>query len=175
VRRGWKVQVAESLGPQRGAIPNLIGQSEHTAGINISRHGLEIGSVARLHVPGVQSDTVVAQRPPPDAKDAPSPMIDLVFSATDNGQRYVMPSFVGKTLGESSAVIKNAGIKVGKVWTAAGVSVKVGPRASSRVIIKQYPQAGHTVSSGASINFEVSGQPRPKATEEPEEERRFEE
>jgi beta-lactam-binding protein with PASTA domain len=175
VRRGWKVQVAESLGPQRGAIPNLIGQSEHTAGLNISRHGLEIGSVARLHLPGVQSDTVVAQKPPPDAKDAPSPMIDLVFSAADNGQRYVMPSFVGKTLGESSVVIKNAGIKVGKAWTAAGVSVKVGPRASSRVIIKQYPPAGHTVSAGASINFEVSGKPRPSATDQPEEERRFEE
>jgi beta-lactam-binding protein with PASTA domain len=86
-----------------------------------------------------------------------------------------MPSFVGKTLGESSAVIKSAGIKVGKVWTAAGVSVKVGPRASSRVIIKQYPPAGHTVSSGASINFEVSGQPRPNTTDQPEEERRFEE
>jgi beta-lactam-binding protein with PASTA domain len=156
VRRGWKVQVAESLGSQRAAIPNLIGQSEHTAGINISRHGLEIGSVARLHLPGVQPGTVVAQNPPPDAKNAPSPRIDLVFSATDNGQRYVMPSFVGKTLAESSAAIKNAGFNVGKVWTVAAVTVKVDPHASSRVVIKQYPPPGHTVAAGASINFEVS-------------------
>src|SRR6266852_7498969 len=75
VRRGWKIRVAESLGPQRSAIPNLTGQSLHAAGLNIGRRGLEIGAVATLHWPGAPPDTVVAQSPSPSAKDVTSPQI----------------------------------------------------------------------------------------------------
>ena len=39
VRSGWKVMVAQSLGPQRAAVPNLVGQSEHAADVNLSRRG----------------------------------------------------------------------------------------------------------------------------------------
>ena len=46
VRRGWRVRVAESMGPQRVVIPNLIGGSERAAEINIRRRGLEMGVMA---------------------------------------------------------------------------------------------------------------------------------
>src|SRR5262249_25544446 len=46
VRRGWRVRVADSLGPQRVVIPDLIGNSERAAEINIRRRGLELGSIA---------------------------------------------------------------------------------------------------------------------------------
>ena len=42
VRHGWQVRVAESLGPTRVAIPNVTGQSEHAAELNIRRRGLDI-------------------------------------------------------------------------------------------------------------------------------------
>src|SRR5256885_1293534 len=41
VRRGWAVRVAESLGPQRVAIPDVTGQSERVAELNVRRHGLD--------------------------------------------------------------------------------------------------------------------------------------
>ena len=63
VRRGWKIRVAASLGTQHAAVPNLIGQSQHAAGINVSRRGLEIGTVAAIHLPGAAPDTVLAQSP----------------------------------------------------------------------------------------------------------------
>src|SRR5947209_2037426 len=88
VRRGWKLRVAESLGPQRAAIPNLIGQSQLAAGINISRRGLEMGSVSTIYLPGAQPETVVAQNPAPETTEALSPKIDLILSAADNVQRY---------------------------------------------------------------------------------------
>jgi beta-lactam-binding protein with PASTA domain len=156
VRRGWKVEVGESLGPQRAAIPNLIGQSEHAANINITRRGLEIGSVTELHFPGAQPDTVLAQSPPPETKDATSPRISLVFSATDNSPQYVMPSFLGKTLHEATPALQEAGFSVGKVWTVTttpsdGVSTGI-----PKVIVRQYPPAGQKVSAGTAINFEMS-------------------
>ncbi|HEX8799658.1 MAG TPA: PASTA domain-containing protein, partial [Terriglobales bacterium] len=45
VRRGWHVRVAESMGPQRVTIPDLTGDSERSAEINVRRRGLELGTV----------------------------------------------------------------------------------------------------------------------------------
>lgn len=151
VRRGWKVMVAESLGPQRAAIPNLIGQSEHAADINIGRHGLALSSVATIHLPGAQPGTVVAQTPPPDAKDASSPKIGLVLAADDNSQRYVMPNFVGKPLNEVTKAVKDAGFTLGKTWTGSA-SLPNGPG----IVVKQYPTAGQRIARDTIIEFEVS-------------------
>jgi beta-lactam-binding protein with PASTA domain len=154
VRRGWKVVVAESLGPQRAAIPDLLGQSRHAADINVSRHGLEVGSSAILHLPGAPPDTVIAQSPPPNTTDAASPRINLIFSAKDNAQRYVMPSFVGKRLSETTDALEEAGFTVGKVWPASDPDGK--SYGVPGIILKQYPSAGHAVEAGTVINFEVS-------------------
>jgi len=148
VRRGWKVVVAESLGPQRAAIPNLLGQSEHAADINIRRHGLALNSVATIHLPGAHPGTVVAQVPPPDAKDASSPKVGLVLAADENAQYYVMPNFVGKPMAESVNAMEKAGFTVGRVQT-------VDVSAPSGTIVKQRPAAGQRVAAQAAIDFEV--------------------
>lgn len=153
VRRGWKIRVAESLGAQRAAVPSLTGQSQHAAGINISRRGLEIGTVGAMHLAGAPPETVITQNPPPEAIDAASPKVNLIFSASDNAERYVMPSFVGKPLDEAFTSLEKAGFTLGKVQhvtsgggNAAGVS---------GTILKQYPQAGQTITAGATISFDV--------------------
>ena len=114
VRRGWKIRVAESLGPQRAAVPNLIGQSQHAAGINVSRRGLEIGTVGAIHLPGAPPETVVAQSPPPEATEVTSPKVGLIFSSADNSQRYVMPSFVGRPLAEASVAMHQGRLYAGQ-------------------------------------------------------------
>src|ERR1700692_2993673 len=50
VRRGWQGRVAESLGPQRVEIPNVLGQSERVANINIRRRGLDVGAIAQMRL-----------------------------------------------------------------------------------------------------------------------------
>ena len=47
VRRGWTVRAAQSLGPQRVAIPDVTSGSERAAEINIRRQGLDVGYVGR--------------------------------------------------------------------------------------------------------------------------------
>jgi beta-lactam-binding protein with PASTA domain len=145
VRRGWKVVVAESLGPQQAAIPNLIGQSEHAADINVGRRGLEVGSVVRVHFPGAAAGTVVAQSPSANAHDAASPKINLMLAAEDNAQRYVMPNFVGKPVEEATTALEAAGFTVGHVRKVSG-----------GIVVKQRPLAGQKVSAGAAIDFEIS-------------------
>ncbi len=153
VRRGWKIRVAESLGPQRAAVPNLIGQSQHAAGINVSRRGLEIGTVGSIHLPGAPPETVIAQNPRPEATEVASPKVGLVFSAADNSQRYVMPSFVGKSLAEASVAIIKAGFTPGKVRAVSGGADN--STGAPGVILRQSPPAGQRVAAGATISFDV--------------------
>lgn len=155
VRRGWKVRVAESLGPQRSAVPNLFGESQHAAGINISRRGLEIGTIATVHLPGAPPDTVLSQNPPADATEAASPRVSLILSAPDNAQLYVMPNFVGRPLSEAATAVMKAGFTMGKVrqGEATGDSSNHSPIAGT--VVRQYPAAGERIAAGATIGFDV--------------------
>lgn len=155
VRRGWRLLVAESLGPQRAAIPNLVGQSEHAADINISRHGMEVGSVATIHLEGVPAGTVAAQNPRANTTDAPSPRISLLLSAPDSPRSYVMPNFVGRHIATATDILEEAGFSVG---TVLRISEPLDPGelpGPSGIILKQYPAAGRRIEAGATINFEV--------------------
>jgi beta-lactam-binding protein with PASTA domain len=152
VRRGWKIRVAASLGTQHAAVPNLIGQSQHAAGINVSRRGLEIGTVGTIHLPGAQPDTVVAQNPPPEAAEVTSPKVGLIFAAADNGQRYVMPNFVGKPLAEANVALIKGGFTLGKVRLVEGGT---GGSDAPGIIVRQSPPAGQRVTAGATISFDV--------------------
>src|SRR5262249_50783482 len=144
VRRGWKVRVAESLGPQRAAVPNLLGQSQRAAGINISRRGLETGAVGTIHLPGAQPETVVSQSPPPDPTEVSSPKVGLIFSAPDNVRYYVMPNFIGRPLAEATASLEKAGFTLGKVQHVSTVEGSNSP-ITAETVLRQYPQAGQKV------------------------------
>ncbi|MGC2742236.1 MAG: PASTA domain-containing protein [Candidatus Angelobacter sp.] len=154
VRRGWKLRVAASLGTQHAAVPNLIGQSQHAAGINVSRRGLEIGTVATIHLPGATPDTVVAQSPPPDAADVTSPKISLLIAAADNGPLYVMPSFVGKPLADANIALIKGGFALGKVRVVGDGESNAADMPG--IILRQFPVAGQRVAAGAAISFDVS-------------------
>jgi eukaryotic-like serine/threonine-protein kinase len=152
VRRGWKLRVAESLGPQRAAIPNLIGQSQLAAQINISRRGLEMGSVSTIHLPGAPPETVVSQNPPADATQAVSPKVDLILSASENSQQFIMPNFVGVPLEAAVASLKKAGFVPGKIHP---VSEDVEGTSAPGTILRQSPLAGQRITAGATISFDV--------------------
>jgi eukaryotic-like serine/threonine-protein kinase len=163
VRRGWKILLSQSLGPQQAAIPNLAGQSQLAAGINLRRRGLEVGSIAAIHLQGAAAQTVIAQSPPPDAKAVSSPRVDLVVAATDNGPRYVMPTFLNKSLVEAATAVQRAGLTLGGKWGAI-MRATASPRNQSRekatssltgMVVKQYPLPGQSVTAGSEVYFEV--------------------
>jgi eukaryotic-like serine/threonine-protein kinase len=145
--------VAASLGTEHAAIPNLVGQSQHAAGINVSRRGLEIGTVATIHLPGAIPDTVLAQSPPPEAADVTSPKVSLLIAAADNGQRYVMPSFVGKPLADANIALIKGGFALGKVRVVNDSDSNPGQIPG--IIVRQSPAAGQRVTGGATISFDV--------------------
>ncbi len=162
VRRGWQVRVAQSLGPQRVAIPDVLGESGRAADLNIRRRGLDIGSVAYLQMPGMNADQVLAQNPPPNASGVSVPRLSLLVTSPSQTAAFVMPSFVGQTLGTVNLAVLDAGFHVGNVTVAAtlpdnpSITPVTPPQPSpASIIVSQTPAAGMRVNSGATINFEV--------------------
>ena len=73
VRRGWELRLALSLGPQRVAIPQVVGESERAATISMDERGLDPGSIAGVQISSVPAGQVVAQNPLPNATDVAAP------------------------------------------------------------------------------------------------------
>jgi beta-lactam-binding protein with PASTA domain len=118
VRRGWDVRLALSLGPQRIAIPEVVGQSQRAATITLEQRAIDLGSSASAEIPGMAAGQVIGQDPPPNATDASAPRISLLV-AEDSPEAYVMPSFIGQPLGSVTNVLKDSGFMIGRVAVAS--------------------------------------------------------
>jgi len=170
VRHGWQVRVAQSLGPTRVAIPDVTGQSEHAAELNIRRRGLDVASMAEVEEPGIPADQVIAQNPRADATQVLAPKISLLVTAPAETQAFVMPSFVGQPLGSVSRTLQDAGFRLGNVSMAAveapaadaaapAVTTPVpetpAQPSPASIVVSQTPGAGQKVVAGTAVNFEV--------------------
>jgi beta-lactam-binding protein with PASTA domain len=184
VRRGWQVRLATSLGPTRVTIPDVTGESEHAAELNIRRRGLDVVSMATVQTVGIPADQVLAQSPTANATQVVAPKISLLVTEAAQPQAFVMPSFVGQALGSVSRTLLDEGFKLGNVNVIAPPPPTVpvsdatnssGPAAVSApptpavapaqaappqatpasVIVSQTPAAGQKVFAGATVNFDV--------------------
>jgi eukaryotic-like serine/threonine-protein kinase len=171
VRHGWLVRVAQSLGKTRVTIPDVTGQSEHAAELNIRRRGLDVASMAEVQMPGIPADQVLAQSPTANEAQVSAPKISLLVTVVAEPQAFVMPSFVGQPLGSASRTLQDAGFKLGNVSVALPINSVAGdtsnpanPAAPSvlpaqpspaSVIVSQVPGAGQKVVAGIAVNFEV--------------------
>jgi len=181
VRRGWQVRVAQSLGPTRVAIPDVTGESEHAAELNIRRRGLDVAALAEMQAPGIPAEQVIAQSPPANATQVLAPKISLLVTVAAQPQTFVMPSFVGQTLGSANRTLLDEGFKLGNVSVAPPVvpADTANPSASeageappttsptttlpttpaqptpASIIVSQAPAAGQKIVAGATVSFEV--------------------
>jgi len=165
VRRGWAIRVAQSLGPQRIAIPDVTGESERVAELNVRRRGLDLGSLAQVNLPEAPADQVVSQSPPAKASGVSAPKISLLVSRGPEPAAYVMPNFVGQPLGSVTLALQDAGIKVGKVSVVpaappadvqpAPAPVPPPPPGAASMIVTQSPSPGQKILAGNSVKFEV--------------------
>jgi beta-lactam-binding protein with PASTA domain len=182
VRRGFEVQLALSLGPQRITIPQLVGESGRAAAITIADRGFELNSADNVQLPGAAAGQVVGQNPGANATDISAPRISLLVADEPAPEAFVMPSFLGQPLAAVSATLQNAGFSVGKVTVAAPPPPPAAspapapapnsppapepssqtheteapsPPAPSSIVVSQDPAPGYKVLAGAAINFVV--------------------
>ncbi len=167
VRRGWQVRAAESLGPQRIAIPDVVGQSGRAAEINLRERGLEMGVQALGHVPSPAPGMVIAQDPPANAREISAPRVSILIAAPPDPPAFIMPNFVGQPLALVSTDIEKAGLHLGNltVQTPPGPAAPPGNAvpapfsasgATATLIVGQSPAPGQKVAAGTVVNFEVT-------------------
>jgi len=175
VRRGWDVQLALSLGPQRVTIPELVGQSERAASIAIAERGLQLSSTDTVQLPGATAGQVIAQDPTANATEVSAPKVNLLIAQEPSPEAFVMPSFAGQPLGSVANTLHDAGFSIGKVTEApaepSASSPAVAPALNqipsstpaappqavspASIIVSQDPPAGFKVLAGAAINLVV--------------------
>ncbi len=166
VRRGWEIRAAQSLGPQRVVIPDVMGESERVAELNIRRRSLSMASIAQISLPDTTADEVVSQSPPANASGVAAPKISLLVSAGPEPEAFVMPDLTGQPLGSATLALHDAGIQVGRVIMVAPPAVSeaqaqpVTPSSSTlpnsaSMIVAQSPAPGQKVVAGSTVDFEV--------------------
>jgi serine/threonine-protein kinase len=154
----------------RIAIPDVTGQSQRAAELNIRRRGLDVDSTAEIPLQG-SADRVLAQSPPANASQVAAPKISLLVAVTADPQAFMMPNFVGQPLGSASRTLQDAGFKLGNVSIAAPPAnppsppieliTPVAPIAAppqpspASIIVSQTPVSGQKVVIGALVSFEV--------------------
>jgi eukaryotic-like serine/threonine-protein kinase len=179
VRREWPIRITESLGAQRANIPDLTGESERAATINIRRLSLDLGAVAHLAIPG-DPDVVLTQTPPVNSAGVDGPRVSLLVSDPDDNSQapaYVMPSLVGLSLSAANERAGAAGLHLIATADAppsvapptpssatvpaptptpvpAEVPAPVAPPANG-IVISQTPQPGRRVVQGDAIHVTV--------------------
>ena len=162
VRRGWRVLVAESLGPVRVSPPDVVGQTERAAAINIRRRGLQLGEEAVVSSSatgsGKDAGTVIGQNPPANSNSVTSPNVSLLTAGPVEPPSYVMPSLIGSPVAFASKSLNDARIRVGSVTAVPAVPgdpappVPIGP---ASIILSQTPAPGQRVQEGQMVSFEV--------------------
>ncbi|HWY69856.1 MAG TPA: PASTA domain-containing protein [Terriglobales bacterium] len=115
VRRGGRIRVAESIGPLRVSIPDLVGQTELAATLNLRRRGLDAVTIPGVPVSNVSPDQVIAQVPAAGATEFTSPKVSLLLAQPPKTPEYVMPNFVGRQLTEAKEKIARAGLQLASV------------------------------------------------------------
>jgi beta-lactam-binding protein with PASTA domain len=164
VRREWQVRVSESLGPQKVDVPNTVGLDSRIAELNLRRAGLEVGTTAKLPLPGAVEGTVLAQDPPAHAQDIAQPTVNLLIAAPDDEipDGYVMPSLVGMPIITAQTELIKVGIKALPNY----VNVPVAPIGSGNAmpllpvrpgfVTSQSPLAGARVDQSTTVRLNVA-------------------
>ena len=133
VRRGWRVWLTESLGPQKLAIPDVKGRDQRFATIAIRRAGFQTGTVAEMPWPGAQPGAVIAQSPEPNAAGVESPVMNLlVASPPDAAQAMgglVMPNLEGQVFTAAAMMLARMGLHMEPVKEAQVTLQEMQPSA----------------------------------------------
>jgi eukaryotic-like serine/threonine-protein kinase len=161
VRRGWRVQAAESLGAQLIEIPTVLGMSPRAAEINIRRRGLEIGLSAELPTAASVPEAIIAQTPSPGAQGVASPRVSLLYASAPPEPAYAMPDLTGMTLADATGLVTQTGLKTVSVVTAI-TTTPTDPfamgdsRSALPTVVGQSPAPGTRVTPGTNVSLQVA-------------------
>jgi beta-lactam-binding protein with PASTA domain len=160
VRRGWRVQAAESLGVQLIDIPAVLGMSPRAAEIDIRRRGLELGTSAELPTAAAAPLAIIAQSPAPGAQNVASPRISLLYAAAPPEAAFVMPDLTGMTLADATGLVTASGLKTVSVTTAVRAPTdsftNMDFHPAAPIVVGQSPAPGTRVTAATDVSLQAA-------------------
>lgn len=162
VRRGWRVWLTESLGPQKLAIPDVKGRDQRFATIAIRRAGFQVGTVASMPWPAAQPGTVIAQSPDANAAGVESPAMNLLVAGepVEGAQAqggFVMPNLEGQVFTAAALAVTRMGLKLAPTreqdMHAAAAGASMYPPGA---VVGQSPAAGSRVDATTAVQLTVA-------------------
>jgi beta-lactam-binding protein with PASTA domain len=168
VRRGWRIWLTESLGPQKLAIPDVKGKDQRVATIEIRRAGFQTGTIAEMPWPNAQAGAVIAQSPEPNASGVESPAMNLLVAAPVDGDLagaqggVVMPNLEGQVFTAAALTLTRMGLKLAPLKeqdmhvAAPGGGPAIAPMYPPGTVVGQNPLAGSRVDGSMAIELTVA-------------------
>ncbi|MGB7135835.1 MAG: PASTA domain-containing protein [Acidobacteriaceae bacterium] len=168
VRRGWRVWLTESLGPQKLAIPNVTGKDQRLATVDIRRADMQTGVIAAMPWPDAPGGTVIAQNPQADATGVESPVMNLLVASSDTTQppanQLVMPEVTGEVFTAAALSLVHMGLHLAPVQeqdmhvAGTGSPSQGNPPViiSPGTVVAQNPAAGFRVDPSMAIQLTVA-------------------
>lgn len=167
VRRQWHVQLTESLGPQKIAVPNLLGMDVRMASIELRGASLDLGSTAQMPWAYAPQGSIIAQNPAPGAAGVTRPSVSLLLAAPPvaASPSYIMPNVMGEAFTAAAQAITEAGLVLAPEKTAApaipnvpnsGSNQPMQPVVPAGTITRQSPQPGARVNASTPIQLTIA-------------------
>jgi len=170
VRRGWRVWLTESLGPQKLAIPDVKGRDQRFATIAIRRAGFQMGVVAEMPWPGAPPGAVIAQSPEPSASGVESPTMNLLIASPVEAPAQggvvmpgglVMPNLEGQVFTAAALTLTRMGLHLAPVkeqdmHVASPAVGQMAPIYPPGTVVGQAPAAGSRVDGTTAIQLTVA-------------------
>lgn len=146
VKTNTEVRVSVSGGSKTSSIPNVENMEINAAKQIITDAGYKVGSITYQASSSLQKDYIISQSP--DATStAAATTIDLVVSSGPEQKYGTVPDLHGKTVEQASALLINAGLKLGSTGTATTDNVALKDTIKSQSI-----DPGQKVTEGTAIS-----------------------
>lgn len=142
-----EVRVSISGGPDKLAVPSLIGMDLDSAKDVIEKSGLKLGNVTRKYSDSVAEGSVINQDPQPDSDATSDTKINLVISRGQEVRSLTVPDVNGKGVDEAAGIISNAGFKVTKS------AVDTSDKSQDGKVISQSISGGEQAKAGSTVNL----------------------
>jgi beta-lactam-binding protein with PASTA domain/predicted Ser/Thr protein kinase len=144
-----KVAFVVSEGKPKVSLPDVVGQNKDDAAGQLRSDGLRV--VLTQRDADDPKDEVVEMQPPANTEVADGSKVTLFWS---DGPEDV-PSVVGKTEGEATSLIEDAGFKVSRVTDST-------TKAKKGTVLQQSPTAGQNLDKGSTVTIVVSTYEKPQ-------------
>jgi serine/threonine-protein kinase len=151
--KGCPLTLTVSLGPERVPVPDCTGLSRRDAALVLQNLGFAVSEARRISTEASEGQ-VLATTPAAGETPTRGSTVQLTVSAGDGVRRYTVPDLCGRTDSAARALLKRAGLTVGRI-------VYIRSDAVAGTVLEQSLPAGKalTEQTRTAIRLTVSGRP----------------